>query len=104
MVIPVGGSTGPFIATAPANHNYVFPQWSPDGSTIVFEDDGPNNTSTIDTVPAGGGAVTVLTPNDLTARNPTYGPAPNTAGISGTVTDDVGDVRSRPRRNHTARR
>lgn len=26
MVIPVGGSTGPFIATAPAGHNYVFPQ------------------------------------------------------------------------------
>ena len=92
MVIPVGGSTGPFIATAPPNHNYVFPEWSSDGSTIVFEDDGPNNTSTIDSVPAGGGAVTVLTANDLTARNPTYGPAPNTGGISGTVTDDVGDI------------
>lgn len=34
----------------------------------------------------------MLTPNDLTARNPTYGAAPNTGGISGTVTDDVGDI------------
>ncbi len=89
MVIPVGGSTGPFIATAPANHNYVFPQWSPDGSTIVFEDDNLlNNTSTIDSVPAGGGAITVLTPNDTTAHNPTFGPAQNTHKLTVTTLDD----------------
>ena len=91
-VIPLGGSTGTVVATAPAGHNYVFPQWSPDGSTIVFEDDGPGNASRIDTVPATGGIPTVLTPNDPTARNPTFGPPPNTGGISGTVVDDVGDV------------
>jgi WD40-like Beta Propeller Repeat len=89
MVIPVGGSTGPFIATAPANHNYVFPQWSPDGSTIVFEDDNLlSSTSTIDSVPAGGGAVTVLTPNDTTARNPAFGPAQSTHKLTITTLDD----------------
>jgi hypothetical protein len=86
-VIPVGGSTGTEVAAAPAGHNYVYPQWSPDGSTIVFEDDGPGGT-TIDSVPSGGGAIKQLTPNDMTARNPTFGPAASTHALTISTVDD----------------
>ena len=88
-VIQFGGSTGSVAAAAPSGHNYRFPQWSPDGGTIVFEDVGPSGT-TIDSVPAGGGAVTVLTPNDTTATDPTFGPAAPGLSLQGIVTDKAG--------------
>ncbi len=93
-VVPMGGSAGTEIARAPAGHAYVFPQWSPDGSTIVFEDqflsaDHSQRLSTIDTVPAGGGTASVLTPGDTTATDPAFGPARSSTAIRGAVTDET---------------
>lgn len=60
----------------------------------MFEDDyistdGDQRLSTVDSIPAGGGKVTVLTPNDTSAHDPTFGPARTLASISGTVTNEV---------------
>ncbi len=84
-LIPAGGATGTEIASAPAGHSYVFPQWSPDGSTIAFEDDGPGNTTTIHTVPAAGGAVSAPL---ATGRNPAFGPAQNTHRLTVRTVDE----------------
>ena len=93
-VVSKGATAGTEIARAPAGHDYEFPQWSPDGSMIVFEDDflsadHSQRLSRIDSVSAGGGKVTVLTPGDTTAHNPTFGPARSSTTIRGTVTDET---------------
>jgi hypothetical protein len=87
-VVALGGSIGTEVAAAPSGHTYDWPQWSPDGSTIVFEDDTAGQpVSTIDSVPAGGGAVTVLTPGDTTAQNPSFGPVPPAVCSTTTAND-----------------
>ena len=85
-LIREGETMGTVLAAPPPGHNYVFPQWAPNASEIVFEDDGPEG-STIDSVKISGGPVTVLTPNDHTARNPTFAPTPATGKIEGSVID-----------------
>jgi Tol biopolymer transport system component len=68
FTVPTSGSGLPAatqLTTDAADH--VAPVWSPDGSTILFE-----NTNGLATVPAGGGTVTQVVTGD--AHDPTYSP------------------------------
>jgi Tol biopolymer transport system component len=66
------------VTHADANHTYLEPTYSPDGRTIVFEDDQPNGVrSSIDKVSAAGGPITVLVDGRRTAtdnRLPVWSP------------------------------
>lgn len=82
--VPVGGGPGSVLVTAPANHEYQNPEFSPDGKYIVFEDINENNggTTSVDIVPAGGGTPTVISGTDTTAANPSFGPGPPPPKVS----------------------
>jgi TolB protein len=80
-VVGVDGTGLRQLTTDPATDQY--PQWSPDGTTIVYDNAGAreNNedpqfskTAEIFTVPADGGAATRLTHNNWTDAAPSYSP------------------------------
>ena len=84
------------LTTDPATDQY--PQWSPDGRTIVYDNAGAHEdsvdpqfskTAEIFTVPAGGGEPTRITHNSWTDAAPSYLPGRE---------DDRGSVRPRTSR------
>lgn len=80
-VVGVDGTGLRQLTTDPATDQY--PQWSPDGTTIVYDNAGKrehmsdpqfSKTAEIFTVPAGGGAPTQLTHNNWYDAAPSYSP------------------------------
>ena len=80
-VVGVDGTGLRQLTTDPATDQY--PQWSPDGTTIVYDNAGArensedpqfSKTAEIFTVPAGGGAPTRLTHNSWPDAAPSYSP------------------------------
>jgi Tol biopolymer transport system component len=80
-VVGVDGSGLQQLTTDPATDQY--PQWSPDGTTIVYDNAGKHErtadpqfskTAEIFTVPADGGTPTQLTHNNGTDAAPSYSP------------------------------
>lgn len=79
-VVGVDGTGLRQLTTDPATDQ--FPQWSPDGTTIVYDNAGAreqsdpqfSKTAEIFTVPADGGAPTRLTHNNWTDAAPSYSP------------------------------
>ena len=79
-VVGVDGTGLRQLTTDPATDQY--PQWSPDGTTIVYDNAGAreqtdpqfSKTAEIFTVPANGGAPTQLTHNGWTDAAPSYSP------------------------------
>jgi Tol biopolymer transport system component len=80
-VVGVDGTGLRQLTTDPATDQY--PQWSPDGTTIVYDNAGAreqsedpqfSKTAEIFTVPAGGGAPTQLTHNSWYDAAPSYSP------------------------------
>ena len=80
-VVGVDGTGLRQLTTDPATDQY--PQWSPDGTTIVYDNAGArehtedaqfSKTAEIFTVPADGGAATRLTHNNWTDAAPSYSP------------------------------
>ena len=79
-VVGVDGTGLRQLTTDPATDQY--PQWSPDGTTIVYDNAGArektdsqfSKTAEIFTVPANGGAPTQLTHNSWTDAAPSYSP------------------------------
>ena len=75
----------------PYTNSFEYPQWSFDGKLIVFEDvhlaqGGHPETTSVDTVPSGGGTPTLITGTDTTAAFPTFAPPGTPGTIAGTVT------------------
>ncbi len=80
-VVGVDGTGLRQLTTDPATDQY--PQWSPDGTTIVYDNAGArertedaqfSKTAEIFTVPAGGGAPTQVTHNSWNDAAPSYSP------------------------------
>ena len=80
-VVGVDGTALRQLTTDPATDQY--PQWSPDGRTIVYDNAGAHEdsvdpqfskTAEIFTVPVGGGEPTRLTHNSWTDAAPSYSP------------------------------
>jgi Tol biopolymer transport system component len=80
-VVAVDGSGLQQLTTDPATDQY--PQWSPDGTTIVYDNAGPreqsddpqfSKTAEIFTVPVNGGPPTQLTHNSWFDAAPSYSP------------------------------
>jgi Tol biopolymer transport system component len=80
-VVGVDGTGLRQLTTDPQTDQY--PQWSPDGRTIVYDNAGArensedpqfSKTAEIFTIPAGGGAPTRLTHNSWTDAAPSYSP------------------------------
>jgi len=80
-VVGVDGTELRQLTTDPATDQY--PQWSPDGTTIVYDNAGArensedpqfSKTAEIFTIPAGGGAPTQVTHNSWTDAAPSYSP------------------------------
>jgi Tol biopolymer transport system component len=80
-VVGVDGTELRQLTTDPATDQY--PQWSPDGRTIVYDNAGSredsedpqfSKTAEIFTIPAGGGAPTQVTHNSWTDAAPSYSP------------------------------
>ena len=80
-VVGVDGTGLRQLTTDPATDQY--PQWSPDGTTIVYDNAGArensddpqfSKTAEIFTIPAGGGAPTRLTHNSWDDAAPSYSP------------------------------
>ena len=57
--------------------NDRFPDWSPDGTTIVFERTAPGENSELWTVGSGGGSATRLTSTEFDERHPDWSPDGN---------------------------
>jgi hypothetical protein len=76
----VAGRAGTEVARAPTGHTCKWPQVSPDGRFIVFDDLFQSNSgadlSRVDEVPFAGGPVKALTPAGEVASDPTFGPVP----------------------------